>query len=79
MDGYSGSFAINGTNLSLPPSEGGWIIRDELGRDGNNRPIYPAIRQFEMQWALMPISDLFQVINAQLASVTGSIVSDLPK
>lgn len=77
--GYSGSFAINGVNLTLPPSDGGWIVRDTLGRDGNNRPIYPAIREFEMRWNLISSADLQQIINAQLASVTGSIVSDLPQ
>lgn len=77
--GYSGSYGINGVNLTLSPSDGGWVVRDELGRDGNNRPIYPAIREFEMKWDLISSADLQQIINAQLSSVTGSIISDLPK
>jgi hypothetical protein len=79
MIGTTGSFAINGTRISLQPSTHKWSGRSELGVDGNNRPLYPAIREFEMSWDLMPVSDLAQLINAQLASVTGTLVMDLPQ
>jgi hypothetical protein len=79
MNGTSGSYAINGVELSLQPSTANWVGRDKLGTDGNNRPIYPSIHSFEMKWELMPVSDLSRLINAQLSSVTGSLVVDLPK
>lgn len=79
MQGTTGTYAINGTNFSLPPSKGKWMQRDSLGLDGNNRPIYPSIREYEMTWELMPISDLKQIIDASLMSVTGTVVADLPK
>lgn len=77
--GYSGSFAVNGVNFLLPPTTGRWIPRDTLGLDGNNRPIYPALREFELHFDLMAVSDLQQLINSQLATVTGTTVVDLPK
>ena len=80
MQGISGSYAINGTNLYLQPEEGNWVKRDEIGVDGNNRPIYPAIREFELSWGLMSTSEVKQLIDAQLlVSNTGTIVFDLPK
>lgn len=79
MQGASGTFAVNGTQLTLSPSYGHWLGRDTLGIDGNNNSIYPTIREFEMGWDLIPISDLYQLINTQLASVTGTLVWDLPR
>lgn len=79
MQGVTGSYAFNGTKLSAQPSTANWVVRQELGRDGNNRPIYPAIRDYEMTWEIISTSDLKQLVDAQLSCVTGSIVSDLPK
>lgn len=78
--GYSGTYAFNGTNLTLPPSQGKWSDRDILGLDGNGRPIYPSVREFTMTWELMDVTSLQQLINAQLSVAnTGSSVVDLPK
>lgn len=80
MQGYSGTYALNGTNLSLPPSEGTWGGREIIGMDGNGRPIYPSIREFTMTWNLISVSDLKSIIDAQLSVAnTGSSVVDLPK
>lgn len=80
MDGYSGTYALNGINLLLPPTEGAWVQRDTVGMDGNGRPIYPSVREFTMKWELMPTSALKQIIDAQRATAnTGSVVVDLPK
>lgn len=80
MIGYSGTYAFNGSNLQLPPSEGQWGQRESIGMDGNGRPIYPSVRTFTMTWNLMSVNDLQQLINAQLAVAnTGSSVVDLPK
>lgn len=78
--GYSGTYGINGVNLLLPPTEGNWVQRDMIGLDGNGRSIYPAVREFEMRWELMPVSALQQIINAQLSVAnTGTLVVDLPQ
>lgn len=78
--GYSGTFAFNGSNLPLPPSEGNWGERDMIGMDGNGRPIYSSIREFTMKWGLISTADLQTLINAQLSVAnTGSSVVDLPK
>lgn len=78
--GFSGSYGINGTVLSLQPSQGQWSDKEPLGRDGSGRPIYPAFAEFTLQWGLMGIADLKQINDAYLAvSNTGTAVVDLPK
>ncbi len=79
MQGTSGTFAVNGTELQLQPSSYQWMGRVQVGTDGNNRAIYPAIREFELAWDLISHVDLAQIINVQLACVTGTVVFDLPK
>lgn len=80
MIGYSGTYAVGGVNLQLPPSEGQWGQRETIGLDGNGRPIYPSIRTFTMKWNLISVGDLQQIINAQRAVAnTGSSVVDIPK
>ena len=80
MIGYSGTYAFQGVNLQLPPTEGQWEERDVLGYDGNGRPIYPAVRSFTMKWNLISSTDLQQLINAQRSVAnTGTVVVDLPK
>jgi hypothetical protein len=77
--GVTGTYAINGTDLSLQPSTGQWLGRDILGTDGNGRAIYPNIRSFEMSWDVMPIVDLHQITDLQEASDTSPLVVDLPR
>ena len=79
MQGTSGTYAINGTAFLLPPTKSNWEVRDTLGRDGNNRPIYPAFRDYNFSWDIMSTTEINQIINAQLSSVTGTLVMDLPK
>jgi len=55
---------------SLQPSSYQWMGRVQVGTDGNNRAIYPAIREFELSWTDFT-RDLAQLINVQLACVTG--------
>lgn len=76
--GYSGSYSINGVSI-LPPTQGRWVERDLISHDGNGRPIYAAIGEFEMTWQLMSTSDLKQLIDVARASQTGTVVSDLPQ
>lgn len=78
--GLSGSYAVNGTNLSLQPTEGKWNQRDSYGYDGGGHPIYSQFRTFELKWALISTSDLVQLINTFNAiSNTGTVVFDLPQ
>lgn len=80
MQGYSGSFAVNGVNFQLQPTKGKWDSREVLGIDGNGHPIYPMFREFEVTWQLASPSDVDQIENAYLAvSNTGTAVFDLPK
>lgn len=78
--GFSGSYAINGTTFILQPTKGSWDKRSALGIDGNGHPIYPAVREFDIQWNLMHPTDAQQIINTYNAvQNTGTVVFDLPK
>jgi hypothetical protein len=77
--GLSGSYAFNGTNLSLQPSEGKWVQRDSYGNDGNGRPIYGQYRQFELRWNLISSSDLSQIVGFFNSFATGTVVACLPQ
>lgn len=78
--GYSGSFAVNGTNLILPPTTSGWGARSELGIDGGGHPIYPAVREYEMTWGLAHPNDVKQLLDAYaICASTGTVVFDLPQ
>lgn len=78
--GYSGTYAVNGTDFLLIPTKAKWEQRDNLGFDGNGHPIYPTSRTFVMQWDLMHPSDAEQIISAyNSAGSTGTLSFDLPE
>lgn len=78
--GLSGTFAFNGTVLSLEPTTHGWRERTQLGIDGGGHPIYPAVRSYEMKWDLVTPSDLNQVLGFyNLVQNTGTMSVDLPE
>ena len=78
--GFTGSFALNGANLTLQPSTFGWENRDTLGTDGNGRPLYSSLASFQLFWGLMSTSELRQLILiSDTVSATGTVVSDLPE
>lgn len=78
--GASGTYAFNGTTLSLQPSSGKWNMRMALGIDGAGHPIYPLVREFELVWDLIGVDDLQAIQNAYYAvGNTGTVVVDLPK
>ena len=80
MQGYSGSYAVNGVNFILSPTTGRWSSRDSLGIDGNGHPIYPSVREFELRWGLAHPTDVEQFIQAyNSVSNTGTIAFDLPE
>lgn len=78
--GYTGSFALNGSNLNLQPSTFGWENRDSLGTDGNGRLMYSSLGSFQLYWGLMSTSELNQLISIfDTVSTTGTVVADLPQ
>lgn len=73
-------YKVNGTRLLLQPTTGQWMPREEVGRDGNGRAIYPMFRQFELTWQLIDMQSA-QQIQAFFESIgsTGTSVVDLPR
>lgn len=79
MVGASGTYAVQGTDLTLKPTQGRWLDRDVLGYDGDGHPIYPAVRSFEMSWQYISASDLSQIIGFyNQVQNTGTVAVDLP-
>jgi len=76
----SGSYAINGTPLTLQPTTGRWSPRQLLGVDGNGRGIYAPLRNFELTWDLVDQA-AFDELRTYFDSltITGSVIVDLPK
>lgn len=80
MQGYTGSFALNGTNFTLQPSTFGWESRESLGVDGNGMPMYSSVGSFQIAWGLMSTSELNQLITIfDAMASTGTVVADLPQ
>jgi len=76
----SGSYKINGVELSLQPTTGRWLPRPLVGTTGDGHHIYPAIREYEMRWGLANPSDADEwYTQFDLLGVTGTVVMDLPK
>ena len=52
----AGDWTING-NVILEPTTGRWMPRKPLDVQGDNRPIYPGVRTFELRWQLASYAD----------------------
>lgn len=75
----TGTYAINGTSLSLQPTSGRWMPQDELRISGDGHSIYPTVRDFELQWQLESPSDFNQLVSMfNSIQITGTVVVDLP-
>lgn len=73
-------YKINGTTITLQPTEGGWIPQDAKGIDGNGHPIYPPTHEFEISWQLISPEDFYQLVQFfDSIGVTGSAVVELPQ
>lgn len=73
-------YKLDGVELVTDPLDGHWVDQEVLGIDGNNRPIYPATRMFEMVWSMLSPEMFNQIFDQwQALDTTGSIVVDLPK
>lgn len=78
--GASGTYAVNNTNLTLQPTTGKYVERNQFGFDGSAHPIYSAYRQFELTWELISTTDAKQLIDFyNTVSATGTVVACLPK
>ena len=62
MIGYpTGTFAVNGVDFLLEPTEHKWLPRTMLGRDGAGHPIYSGVREYEMRFQLASLTDYWQL------------------
>jgi len=73
------NWKINGRSI-LEPTAGFWKPRRVLDVDGNNRAIYPPVREFEMRWQLESQEDwgAVQVLFDAVES-TGTSVVQIPE
>lgn len=78
--GITGTYAINGTEITIQPTGGQWLPRTPIGIDGNGHFVYPPYREFEMTWGLLDPSQANQ-LQTFFTSIgnTGSAIVDLPK
>lgn len=74
------SYKISGVEIPIQPTVARWLPRRQLGDDGNGRPIYSAVREFEMRWQLADpshVNTLQGYFNG--VGATGTAVVDLPQ
>ncbi len=77
---FTGSYAINNTPLTTEPSTGKWMPRKILGFDGAGHPVYPATREYELNFDFIDMASFNQLQNFYVTvSATGTVVVDLPK
>lgn len=75
--GLSGSYAINAVDIC--PESARWLPRPAIGIDGNGHSIYPSVRDMELNWGMIPMSDFNVLYQAyQLVGNTGTVTADLP-
>ena len=80
MQGITGTFAVSGVNFNLPPTEHNWINRESKGISGEGRPIYPAVRQYNLNWVLVSATDFTQLVGFyNQVRNSGTVVVDLPR
>lgn len=80
MQGLSGTYAFNNTDLTLQPTTGKWTPRPNYGIDGSGHEIYASVRNFELSWDLISTSDAKQIIDFyNTVSTTGTVVACLPQ
>lgn len=78
--GLSGTYALNGVDLTLQPTSGKWADRVNYGIDGGAHPVYAQNRAFELSWDLISTEDAKQLIDVyNLVSNTGTITACLPQ
>lgn len=80
MIGLSGTYAINGTDLTMQPTEHNWVDRDSIGISGDGHTIYSSAREYRLVFNLQSASDMNQLVAFfNTVSTTGTIVACLPQ
>ena len=80
MQGVTGSYAINGVELTLQPTQGRWNEAQDYGFDGTGHPIYSTVRTFELSWGIKSPAELSQLITFfESVRATGTVAVDLPQ
>jgi hypothetical protein len=71
-------YIINGVTMPCP-STGHWVARKILDIQGDNRPIYGPVREFEISWTLTSYED-WEILVATFNKIqsTGTAVVELP-
>ena len=73
------AYGYNGTDFDLQPTFGRWMPRLILGTTGAGHSIYPGVREFQIFWRLMPISDYDAMRDLyNMVGITGSLTMSLP-
>ena len=67
-------YQINGTDITIPPTTGQWLPRDEVGIDGSGHPVYGSVRRYELRWDILSMSEYSQLMNFYQQVATGSVV-----
>lgn len=74
------TFKINATTLTTQPSTHHWVERDKLGDDGAGHAIYPAVREYILEWNLIDAASYNQLQGFYNAiQNTGTVVVSLPQ
>lgn len=74
------TYKINSTELTIQPTTGRWVPRQQVGVSGAGYPIYSGVRQFEMKFVLDTPSAVNQLQGFfDSIGITGSAVVDLPE
>jgi hypothetical protein len=73
-------YKINNTLLLSQPETGRWVNRSDLGMDGAGHPVYPALREYELNWGYMDTAELYQLQSFyELVGNSGTVSVDLPE
>jgi len=74
------TYKVNGTTIATQPTTGRWIPRPQLGISGSGQAVYSGVREYELKWRLVNISD-YNELTTFFNSIgnTGTVVVDLPQ
>jgi len=72
-------YEIDGIPLRLLPESGNWMDRDQIGTDGQRRPVYEPTYSYRLRWSPMSVWEFEQLRAAwRSVSVTGTHTIVLP-
>ena len=74
------TFKINSTALGRFPTNHRWVKQDILGVTGDGHPMYPAYREYELEFDFASPSEFNEFITYYNGiGITGTISADLPE